>query len=109
MRSRTWDEEAPSTTTTGPPKDFGCLVSFSFSNWKGIDIQTGSLNESGPWETLIDDELDNTAGNKAASLLNFTFDKPVEVQFLKFDLLSYWSGTAGGGLQYFAAIPAGKY
>ena len=65
------------------------------------------MNESGPWESLIDDELDNTAGNKAASLLNFTFDKPVAVQFLKFDLLSYWPGTAGGGLQYFAAIPGG--
>ena len=32
-------------------------------------------------------------------LLNFTFDQPAEVQFLKFDLFSCW-GT-GGGLQYF--------
>ena len=43
--------------------------------------------------------------SKAASLLNFTFDKPVEIQFLKFELVSYW-GKWGGGLQYFAAIPA---
>ena len=33
------------------------------------------------------------------TLLNFTFDQPAEVQFLKFDLVSFW-GT-GGGLQYF--------
>ena len=71
---------------------------------------------------MIDDELDDTAGNKPASLFNFTFDKfvdstslskvklnNVEVQFPKFDLLNYWPGTAGGGLQYFAAIPGGKY
>jgi len=38
-------------------------------------------------------------------LLNFTFDELVQVQFLKFDLVSYW-GQYGGGLQYFAAIPS---
>ena len=50
------------------------------------------------------DELVDTSSGIAASLLNFTFAQPVEVQFLKFDLVSYW-GTTGGGLQYFAAIP----
>ena len=59
----------------------------------------GSLNENGPWETLLEDELVDT------QLLNFTFEDPVEVQFLKFDLISYW-GRNGGGLQYFAVIPA---
>ena len=38
---------------------------------------------------MIDDELDNTAGNKPAKLLNFTFERPVGVQFLKFDLLRF--------------------
>ena len=33
------------------------------------------------------------------TLLNFTFDQPAEVQFLKFDLVSFW-GTLEG-LQYF--------
>ena len=65
---------------------------------------SGSLNENGPWETLVEDELVDTRG-VPASLLNFSFEKPVEVQFLKFDLISYW-GPYGGGLQYFAAIPA---
>ena len=35
-------------------------------------------------------------------VLNFTFEKAVEIQFIKFDLISYW-GDWGGGLQYFAA------
>ena len=65
---------------------------------------SGSKNEKGPWERLVEDELVDTRG-KAASLLNFTFDQPVEVQYLKFELVSYW-GSVGGGLQYFAPILA---
>ena len=65
---------------------------------------SGSKNENDPWEFLFEDELNNTK-NKDASLLHFTFDEPVEIQFLKFELISYW-GYTGGGLQYFAAIPA---
>jgi len=65
---------------------------------------SGSMNENGPWETLVEDQLVDTRGI-AASLLNFTFDEPVEIKFIKFDLISYW-GTQRGGLQYFAAILA---
>jgi len=64
----------------------------------------GSSNENGPWKMLADYHLADTRG-EAASLLNFTFDQPVEIQFIKFELVSYW-GKKGGGLQYFAAIPA---
>ena len=64
----------------------------------------GSLNQSGPWETLLEKELNDTSF-KPASLLNFFFEEPVEIQFLKFELISYW-GDKGGGLQFFAAIPA---
>ena len=63
------------------------------------------MNKSGPWEALVEDQLEDTRGGKVASLLNFTFEQPVEVKFLKFDLISYW-GSNGGALQYFAAIPA---
>ena len=66
---------------------------------------SGAKNANGPWETLLQEELVDTTGGKSASLLNFTFDKPVEVQYLRFDLVNYW-GTLGGGLQYFAPIPA---
>ena len=65
------------------------------------------MNENGPWETLVEDQLVDTTGGKAASLLDFTFDKLVEIKFIKFDLISYWG--AGGGLQYFAAIPGKKH
>ena len=61
---------------------------------------SGAKNETGPFELLLEEELVDTTGNKAASLLDFTFDKAVEVQYLRFDLVSYWG--AGGGLQYFA-------
>ena len=65
----------------------------------------GSKQSNGPWETLIQEELIDTRGGIEASLINFTFEKPVEIQYLKFELISYW-GTHGGGLQYFAAIPS---
>jgi len=87
----------------------GCQIK---NKGKGVDSAratkefrvSGSVNQNGPWETLVHDELVDTR-NKAASLLNFTFDELVEVQFIRFDLISYWGGL-GGGLQYFAAIPA---
>ena len=72
---------------------------------KEFQVSGSMINKSGPWESLVEDQLEDTRGGKAASLLNFTFEQPVEVKFLKFDLISYW-GSNGGGLQYFAAIPA---
>ena len=65
---------------------------------------SGSLNERDPWQTLVEGELVDTTGGRRAALLNFTFEKPVEIQFMKFELISFWGD--GGGLQYFAAIPA---
>ena len=66
---------------------------------------SGSKNQSGPWETLVEDWLVDTSGvSRAAALLNYTFDKPIEIQYIRFDLVSFWE--LGGGLQYFAAIPA---
>jgi len=65
---------------------------------------SGSKNQSGPWETLVEDWLVDTSGvSRAAALLNYTFDKPIEIQYIRFDLVSFWE--LGGGLQYFAAIP----
>ena len=66
---------------------------------------SASMNANGPWQTLVEDQLVDTSRGEAASLLNFTFEKPVEVKFLKFDMIRSW-GISGGGLQYFAAIPA---
>ena len=53
---------------------------------------------------MIQDELTDTTGGRSADLLNFTMDKPVKIKFLKFELVSFWG--EGGGLQYFAPIPA---
>ena len=79
---------------------------------KGLDsiwatkefIVLGSLDQDGPWEPLVQGQLTDTRF-KTASLVNVTFVEPVEIQFLRFDLVSYW-GDFGGGLQYFAAIGA---
>ena len=76
------------------------ISGFEIKNTVHSDWQTrgfrvsGSLNESGPWQPLVEDELD-----ASSNLVNFTFDKPVGLQFLKFELLSY--SKHGGGLQYF--------
>ena len=64
---------------------------------------SGSLNENGPWRTLIEDELADTRYKSDVDLVDFTFDHPVEIQFLKFEVVSYW-GEYGGALQYFAAL-----
>ena len=62
----------------------------------------GATNKSGPWNILLEEELEDTR-NKPAPLLNFTFSEPATVQFLKFEVISHYG--PGGGLQYFAAIP----
>ena len=63
---------------------------------------SGSKNENGPWQTFVEGHLNDTMG-KAAPLLNFNFEEPAEIQFIKFDLVSFWG--AGGAIQYFAAVP----
>ena len=86
----------------------GCQIKNTGKGNSGIATKnfkiSGSMNENGPWETLLEDQLVDTSRGEAASLLNFTFKEPVEIQFVKFDLISYWGSS--GGLQYFAAIPA---
>ena len=76
------------------------------NNWASREFRvSGSLDKkNGTWEVLVQGQLNYTV-NQPASLVNYTFEEPVEIQFLKFELVSYW-GDMGGGLQYFAAIPA---
>merc|ERR550517_520627 len=69
---------------------------------------SGVLRDSGPWnpwEQLLEEEFDNplTDGAPPPSLQTFYFREAVEVQFLRFDLDSYW-GDIGGGLDYFDVI-----
>ena len=72
-----------------------------YNGWRTKEFRvSGSLGESGPWNTLLEKEL----VDGPATLLEFNFDKAEEVQFIKFDLVSFWGD--GGALQYFAAIPA---
>ena len=65
------------------------------SGTKGFRV-SGSLNEEGPWQSLVEATL--------SSFATFTFDEPVGVQFLRFDLLSYIGYK--GRLQYLAPISA---
>ena len=74
---------------------------------KGFKV-SGAKNENGPWQTLVEDDLVNTSGIESASLVNFTFDNPVQIKFLKFEVVSSWRN--GAALQYFAAVPlSSKY
>ena len=68
---------------------------------------SGSRTENGPWETLWEDQMIDTKDTSGIPpiLLNFTFKDPVTIKYIKFDMISYW-GPYGGGLQFFAAIPA---
>ena len=63
------------------------------------------LREIGPWEQMLEKELENPlpAGAPAPTLQTILFREAVDVQFLRFDLVSYW-GNLGGGLDYFAVI-----
>ena len=73
--------------------------------WATQDFKvTASLNKEGPWETMLNARLPDTL-NQTAELLNFTFEQPTKLKYLRFELISYYRGD-GGGLQYFAAIPA---
>ena len=71
---------------------------------KGFSVY-GGLKDSGPWEELLEEEFDNPLldGAPKPSLQTFYFKEAVELQFLRFDLDSYW-GDKGGGLNYFAVI-----
>ena len=64
-----------------------------------------SCNENGPWEILLEHELPADFNQHHYTLY---FEEPVEIQFLKFELVSYWEkrGARGGGLWYFAPILA---
>jgi len=71
---------------------------------------SGSISKDGPWETLWEDQLIDTKDTTGIRpvLLNFTFEEVVEIQFMEFELLSYW-GPFRGGLQYFFPIPATEF
>ena len=66
---------------------------------------SGVLNDSGPWEQLLEGEFENPLldGAPAPTVQTFYFKEAVELQFLRFDIESLWE-TLGGGLDYFAVI-----
>ena len=74
----------------------------SDSNWatKKFGVSS-SQNADGPWTALVEAELEEPEDQKEAELHTFLFDEAKEIQFLKFDVISYW-GDAGAGLQYFS-------
>ena len=72
---------------------------------KKFRLMGSSLNENGPWEILLEYELPNRLGSYRPPLVDLYFEEPVEIQFLKFELVSYW-GSEGGGLKYFAPLLA---
>ena len=89
-----------------PRKIAGCYIRNTRKGAAGGSTKeftvSGSLNKDGPWLILAEGRLAYYSGSKPATLRKLKLDKAVEVQFLKFDLVSYWGN--GGGLQYFAAI-----
>ena len=60
---------------------------------------TGSLEATGPWEPLVEEELEDLTGTPP--VLTFYFP-PRNLRVIRFDLLSFWG--AGGALRYFYPI-----
>ena len=111
VRYNYWAAEAGKTTGQGftvrvdycPRMIAGVQIKNARNQYKFATYEfkvSASLNKTGPWETMVDSFL-----REAAPLRNFTFNQQVKLKYLKFELISY-HGTRGGGLQYFAAIPA---
>ena len=57
------------------------------------------------WEQLLEEEFEDPSpvGAPPPTLQTFYFKEAVEVQYLRFDLDSYW-GDVSGGLDYFSVI-----
>merc|ERR1711962_267230 len=68
---------------------------------KGFRV-LGSLSENGPFDTLVEGELKDTRHGTWPAV-EFSFENPVQLQFIKFELISYWRN--GGALYYFAPVP----
>ena len=80
------------------------IMNLKHSDWATRKFRvSGSGNSEGPWAVILEEELIHTLSSRTESLRNITFSERVEVQYLKFDLVSFWG--KGGGLQYFAAVP----
>ena len=62
---------------------------------------SGALQENGPYEVLLESELEDSRLQDSPPLQTFPFEKTV-VRFLKFELLDYWG--VGGGLRHFGAL-----
>ena len=66
---------------------------------------SGSLNQTGVWEELLEEEVENplTTRAPAPTIETFYFNKATKVKYLSFELAHYW-GSIGGGLDFFGVI-----
>ena len=65
------------------------------------------MKEGGPWVQLLDQQLEEPEKALAPTMQNFYFKESVEVQFLRFDLDSFWG--ASGGLEFLRVIAVSGY
>ena len=70
----------------------------------------GSLNNNGPWQELLNENLEDSRQQNPPPVQQLMFCTPAMIQFIKFELLEFWApgnGGNGGGLQYLATISPG--
>jgi len=74
-----------------------------YDHWptKRFKVQ-GSQDLAGPWEDLVEEELEDSRLKNPPPFITFYFGQQTKVQFIWFHILSIWS--RGGGLQYFAPL-----
>ena len=74
-----------------------------YRNWATKKFRiSAALERNGPWQSVLEQYLEDSRKQHSPPLQQFFFKGPIELQFLKFELLDYWG--QGGGLQYFSPL-----
>ena len=69
---------------------------------KRFRLLGSSSGTGGPWQTLLEANLEDSRQQKPPPVKNLLFEKTLVVRFLKFQLLEFWG--RGGGLQHLSVL-----
>ena len=69
---------------------------------KKFRLLGSSRSSEGPWQKILEANLQDSRQQKAPPVIKKFFEKPLIVRFVKFQLIEFWG--EGGGLQYFSVL-----
>ena len=67
---------------------------------KRFKLLGSSKSAEGPWQTILQENLEDNRQQSSPPVKELLFKNPVVVRFVKFELLEFWG--QGGGLQHFS-------